>query len=98
MKSSNEHSPSFGEEYHVVSLVCQSIPEKKREVMNSMESIDGVEVHGTDHSGKVVVTVEGPSPKYLAQVTEQLQNVSHVLLVTVIYHEYLLEPTQELKG
>lgn len=49
------------EELHIISLVVHVVPEKLATVERQLCAVEGLELHGSHPSGKLVVTLEAPS-------------------------------------
>ena len=48
----------------------------------------GVEVHGANEDGRLVVTVEQPGEKGLSDVLDQMQSMPGILSTSLIYHQF----------
>jgi len=59
----------------ICSLVVQAEPTYLDTVTQSLESINGVEVHAQDKRGKIVVCIDHPSREYCS---EAMVNISHL--------------------
>lgn len=69
-------------------------PESVPLVEATLNGIDGVEVHASN-SGKLVVTVEGPNDRRLADRISEFSNIKGVLSTSLVYHEIDAENLNE---
>ena len=81
-------------EYHVASFIVGVRPENALRLSESINAMDGLEVHVTADS-KLVVTAEASSARELAELAEQVRTHSDAITVSPVYHEYT---TQEESG
>lgn len=69
-------------------VVVRTFPEKVETVRQALEALDGVEVHGANDDGRMVVTVEQESDGQLAECLLTMQQLPGVLDASVIYHQF----------
>lgn len=83
----------------ICSLVLQAIPEQIPAVTQTLESIEGVEIHASNEFGKLVVTIDHPERKYCSHVMNDMTRISGVMSTSLVYEyqEDLDEPEVELK-
>ena len=80
------------DEMSVCGVMVQVIPEKMPEIEPRLLEIPGLEIHGMNDAGKVVVTVESDNYKETGKRISDLQNVKGVLSAAMIYQH-----TEELE-
>ena len=80
---------------NISGVVVRSYPEHLDGVRASLEKLAGVEVHGANPDGRLVVTVEEESDRALADTVVSMQNLPGVLSASMIYHQYEEEPDLE---
>jgi len=75
----------MSDELHIASLVVHVAPASLTGVAQAVTGVDGLVLHGTHPSGKLVVTLEGPSA---ASVLDRISNIQHlegVINVSLVY-------------
>lgn len=75
-------------EFHVSSFIVRCHQAHLEHIIASIGSIAGAEVHEHDPMGKIIVTAEGESHRSISNITEQIRDMSHVVDVAAVYHEY----------
>lgn len=78
-------------EYHVASFVAQVVPSQLSSVKEAINAVDGAEVHTSSDEGKIVFTVESEYQKQIADKAESIKQISGVLTMAPVYHQYLTE-------
>ncbi len=73
---------------NISGVVVRSRPENIESVWKSLEAQAGVEVHGANPDGRLVVTVEEQGDQRMADAVLQLQNLPGVLSTSMIYHQF----------
>lgn len=61
------------------------LPERREEVEAKMLEIEGLEIHGANEDGKLVVTIETDSYKKTGDAVTQLQRLDNILSISMIY-------------
>ena len=74
----------------IYSVVIHTKPENLDSVSTELEKIKGVEVHGSNDKGKLVVTLDHPDRGYCSETLMGFHNISGVLNSSLIY-EYFEE-------
>ena len=76
---------SENENWYVCSLVVQAKPEKLEQVKADILAISTAEIHGVKpEEGKLVVILESDRQLALADLIEQVKDVSGVIVVSLI--------------
>ena len=74
------------ETMNVCSVVVYTKPENTGLVTTKLEEFSGVEIHGGQDEGKLVVTVEGSGDDKLADTMAAFNDVEGVINTVLIYH------------
>lgn len=73
---------------NISGVVVRSRPEKLDAVRSRLEELTGVEVHGANPDGRLVVTVEEGSDRAMADTVLTMQDLPGVISASMIYHQY----------
>lgn len=68
----------------LVHAAVQSLPG----IQDRIEAMDGVEIHASDDSGRLVVVVEDTPASTASELIMQLHQIPGVLSVTLTYHHF----------
>jgi periplasmic nitrate reductase NapD len=73
---------------NICSLIVHTNPQRGRDVSRRLETFKGVEVHGGQENGRLIVTVEdeGESLSPVSDTMNALRDVDGVVSTTLIYH------------
>jgi nitrate reductase NapD len=73
---------------NICSLIIHTQAKSDRQVARQLESIGGVQVHGGDDMGRLIVTVEETRENQasIAETISELQDVAGVINTILIYH------------
>ncbi|MES9868645.1 MAG: chaperone NapD [Sedimenticola sp.] len=71
---------------NVCSAIVHAKPENAVRVSACLEEFPGVEVHGGQDVGKLIVTVEGGEDEALADTMAKFGDVEGVINTVMIYH------------
>jgi len=73
---------------NICSLIVHTNPQMGAEVSRRLETFKGVEVHGGEETGRLVVTVEdeGESISPVSDTMNALRDVEGVMSTILIYH------------
>jgi nitrate reductase NapD len=69
-------------------VLVRTYPENIDAVSEALSRLQGVEVHGANQDGRMVVTVERDSGRQVADLLLQMQDVPGVLSASMIYHQF----------
>lgn len=69
-------------------VIVRSYPEQIQSVSDELIQIEGVEVHGNNDDGRIVVTVEQETAGQLSDLLTRMQNLPGVLSTSMIYHQF----------
>lgn len=73
---------------NISGVLVQTHPENIETTERLLNELDGVEVHGNNEDGRMVVTVEQQSDGQLADKFIEMQNLPGVLSASMIYHRF----------
>jgi len=73
---------------NISGVLVHAMPENVEQVTQQLEQVSGVEVHGVNETGRMVVTVEATSDQTMADTVLGLQNMDGVLAVSMVYHQF----------
>lgn len=73
---------------NISGVVVRAKPENIESVSEQLTRMQGVEVHGFNADGRMVVTVESDSDRDLADTVFKLNEVPGVISASMIYHQY----------
>jgi len=76
-------------------VLVRSLPENVGSVSSRLESLAGVEVHGANADGRLVVTVEATGDHAMADAVVRIMDLPGVLSASMIYHHYEEESDPE---
>ena len=71
---------------NICSAIVHAKPEKAGMVSARLEEFSGVEVHGGQEEGKLIVTVEGSEDDALADTLTKFSDLEGVISTVMIYH------------
>ena len=73
---------------NISGVVVKAYPEKIVSIEDVLVTMDGVEVHGNNEDGRIVVTVEHESANKVSDILVKIQEVPGVLSAAMIYHHF----------
>ena len=73
---------------NISGVIVKAYPEKMPSIEKILNTMDGVEVHGNNEDGRIVVTVEQESANSLSDTLVEIQDVPGVLSAAMIYHQF----------
>jgi len=84
------------EELHIAGIVVHVLPESVQQVVESIAGWPGVEIHATSRDGKMVVTLEAPGAREIANRMDDIRHLDAVLSASLVYqHNETLEAMME---
>nr|MDA3870256.1 chaperone NapD [Gammaproteobacteria bacterium] len=69
-------------------VLVRSYPENSQSVQQALALMEGVEVHGSNEDGRIVVTVEQENAGKLSDLLVLMHDVPGVLSTSMIYHQF----------
>ena len=73
---------------NISGVLVRSRPQKIQAVSDQLVALPGVEVHGANEDGRIVVTIEAASDRVLADTVFQLNDMPGVISTSMIYHQF----------
>jgi len=80
---------------NISGVLVRSRPENISTVSTRLAALAGVEVHGANPDGRLVVTVEESGDRAMADAVVRIMDLPGVLSASMIYHQYEEEPDPE---
>ncbi|RME34749.1 MAG: hypothetical protein D6786_03925 [Gammaproteobacteria bacterium] len=71
---------------NICGVLVHSRPEAVESVRRQLESLEGVEVHGTAEDGRMVVTVEAEEGRLVLDQLTRMRDIEGVLDAALVYH------------
>ncbi|MDT8452684.1 MAG: chaperone NapD [Gammaproteobacteria bacterium] len=69
-------------------VLVRSYPENSQSVQQALALMAGVEVHGSNEDGRIVVTVEQENAGKMSDLLVLMHDVPGVLSTSMIYHQF----------
>lgn len=69
-------------------VLVRSYPENSQSVQQALALMEGVEVHGSNDDGRIVVTVEQENAGKMSDLLVLMHDVPGVLSTSMIYHQF----------
>lgn len=69
----------------ICSLVLQARPQLLEAVKAALKTMDGIEIHAQNESGKIVVTIDHPSREYCSQAMTNMSQLNGVMSSSLIF-------------
>jgi periplasmic nitrate reductase NapD len=79
---------SESQEIHLSSLVVHVRPETLDDVRGALRAMPGVEIHGENAAGKIVITVETRTEHEVVQRLGAISELPGVLSAALVYHHF----------
>jgi nitrate reductase NapD len=76
-------------------VLVRAFPQDIDTVSQALSSLEGVEVHGANEDGRMVVTIERENGRQFADLLVQMHDVPGVLSASMIYHQFEESAQQE---
>ena len=73
---------------NISGVVVRSRPENIDKVRADLETLEGVEVHGANPDGRLVVTVEDSDARMTADTVVRMHDLPGVISASMIYHQH----------
>lgn len=80
---------------NISGVVVRVYPDRLAAVHMQLETLPGVEVHGANPDGRLVVTVEQSGDRAMADTVVRMQELPGVLSASMIYHQFEEDPDSE---
>ena len=73
---------------NISGVLVKAYPEKIVTIEKILATMSGVEVHGNNEDGRIVITVEQASAGRVSDTLVEIQDVPGVLSAAMIYHQF----------
>ena len=73
---------------NISGVLVKAYPENLVTIEKALSTMEGVEVHGNNEDGRIVITVEDESANNISDTLVQIQDVPGVLSAAMIYHQF----------
>ena len=73
---------------NISGVLVKAYPENINTIEKVISQMDGVEVHGNNEDGRIVITVEQESANNISDTLVEIQDVPGVLSAAMIYHQF----------
>jgi len=73
---------------NISGVLVKAYPENISTIEKVISQMDGVEVHGNNEDGRIVITVEQDSANNISDTLVEIQDVPGVLSAAMIYHQF----------
>ncbi len=72
---------------HVASLMVQARPQHMDHLAPALTAISGVEVHGSNDAGRMIVTVEADNDGHFMDIMSRIEGTENVVMASLVYHQ-----------
>ncbi len=76
---------------HIASLAVQVLPDQLSATRDWLTQLTGVEIHGEDPMGKLVVVMESQHERAITHLMDKIAARPGVVNAALVYHEILTE-------
>jgi len=73
---------------NISGVLVRAYPDNLASITNTLDSLEGVEVHGHNEDGRLVVTVERKNAGQMSDVLTHMHDIPGVLSASMIYHQF----------
>ena len=73
---------------NISGVLVKAYPENLTTIQQTLATMSGVEVHGNNEDGRIVITVEDVSANNITDTLTEIQAVPGVLSAAMIYHQF----------
>ena len=72
--------------HHIASVLVQGWPDKITEIEHRLTALPGVESHGTNGTGKLILTLEAENDAGLVAIMNRIETAKGVVTASLVYH------------
>jgi len=72
--------------HHIASVLVQGWPDKMPIIEAELTALSGVESHGSNQNGKLILTLEAENDAGLVATMDHIQRTEGVVNVSLVYH------------
>ena len=73
---------------NISGVLVKAYPQHLPSIEKILTTMEGVEVHGNNDDGRIVITVEQASAGRISDTLVEIQDVPGVLSAAMIYHQF----------
>ncbi len=73
---------------NISGVLVKAYPENLTTIQETLATMNGVEIHGNNDDGRIVITVEDVSANNITDTLTEIQAVPGVLSAAMIYHQF----------
>jgi periplasmic nitrate reductase NapD len=73
---------------NISGVLVKAYPENLLTIKQALSTMTGVEVHGNNEDGRIVITVEDDSANNISDTLVEIQCVPGVLSAAMIFHQF----------
>lgn len=73
---------------NISGVLVKAYPENLVTIQETLATMNGVEIHGNNDDGRIVITVEDVSANNITDTLTEIQAVPGVLSAAMIYHQF----------
>ncbi len=73
---------------NISGVLVKTFPKNIMSIEKTLATMNGVEVHGNNEDGRIVITVEQTDTGGISDTLTEIQNVTGVLSAAMIYHHF----------
>jgi nitrate reductase NapD len=73
---------------NISGVLVRAYPRNIESVTQSLRDYEGVEVHGSNPDGRMVITVEQENAGQLSEMLARMHDIPGVLSASMIYHQF----------
>jgi nitrate reductase NapD len=73
---------------NISGVLVKAYPKNLTTIEKTLAGMNGVEVHGNNDDGRIVITVEDESANNISDTLVDIQSVPGVLSASMIYHQF----------
>ena len=73
---------------NISGVLVRAYPKNIESVTHCLADFEGVEVHGSNSDGRMVVTVEQENAGELSEMLARMHDIPGVLSASMIYHQF----------
>lgn len=73
---------------NISGVLVKAYPKNISTIKQALATMVGVEVHGNNDDGRIVITVEDISANNISDTLNEIQGVPGVLSAAMIYHQF----------
>jgi len=89
--------PSPDKPFNVCGLIAHVAEGRMNEVLDTLNKLDGVEVHAESEDGRLVIVIEDTEECLAADMITQVDRISGVLNSSLVYHQFESQDSLEME-